>query len=179
MCNRFKSLISSSADKSAKVWTFGAESSKIDKTLTGHSHSVFCATFAPGGKIVANMATYGTRTLLVPSMDHNLYAIDLFTGEQTLFPPGRQTHLADIADGTTSTLMIVEAGEAVPWTKPDDLPYDPNKPVPKLGLHYPGGFMVLLADGSVRTLPPTVDEKTLRALITRNGGEEIDPDKIP
>ena len=33
-----KSLISASADKSAKVWTFGAESSKLEKTLSGHSH---------------------------------------------------------------------------------------------------------------------------------------------
>src|SRR5207244_6833509 len=48
-----KSEITVSADKAANVWTFGAESSKIDKTLTGHNHQVFCGTFAPGGKIAA------------------------------------------------------------------------------------------------------------------------------
>jgi hypothetical protein len=29
--------------------------------------------------------------------------------------------------------MVVEAAEAVPWTKPADLPYDPKQPLPKLG----------------------------------------------
>jgi outer membrane protein assembly factor BamB len=38
--------------------------------------------FLTGGPISASMATYGTRTLLVPSKDHNIYAIDLFTGDK-------------------------------------------------------------------------------------------------
>src|SRR5262249_27686727 len=41
--------------------------------------------------------------------------------------------LTAIPDGTSNTLGVVEAGEAVPWTKPDELPYDPKAPLPKLG----------------------------------------------
>jgi hypothetical protein len=37
--------------------------------------------FRTGGPIGLGLAGYGTRVLLVPSADHNLYAIDLFTAE--------------------------------------------------------------------------------------------------
>jgi hypothetical protein len=101
----------------------------------------------------------------------------VLVGGGALFDAGpKGPRLADVTDGLSNTLMVVEGADPVTWTKPDDLTYDPNKPPPKLGLHYPGGFIVLIGDGSVRTLPPTVDEKTLRALITRAGGERIPPD---
>lgn len=37
--------------------------------------------YRTGGPISASMGTYGTRTLLVPSGDNDVYAIDLFNGE--------------------------------------------------------------------------------------------------
>jgi hypothetical protein len=70
--------------------------------------------------------------------------------------------------------MIVEAGEAVPWTKPEELPYDPDKPLPKLGGLWKTGFHVAMCDGDVRNVKKTVDETTLRRFITRNGGEVVD-----
>ena len=82
---------------------------------------------------------------------------------------------AEFPDGTSNTLMIVQAGKPVPWTKPEDLPYDAKKPLPKLGGHTPGGFHAAFCDGSVRFLPHKIQESVLRALITRNGGETIDP----
>ncbi len=45
--------------------------------------------FATGGPISASMGTFGTRTLLIPSEDRNLYAVDLFTAEaKWTFPSG-------------------------------------------------------------------------------------------
>lgn len=45
--------------------------------------------FATGGPIEATIATHGVRTLLVPSTDKSLYAIDLFTGlEKWAIPTG-------------------------------------------------------------------------------------------
>jgi hypothetical protein len=80
-------------------------------------------------------------------------------------------------DGTSNTIMIAEAGDPVIWTKPDDLPYDPAKPLPKLGNAWnPAGFLVALADGSVRSISPTISEKTMRAAITAAGGETLGPD---
>jgi hypothetical protein len=80
-------------------------------------------------------------------------------------------------DGTSNTIMVAEAGEAVIWTKPDDLFYDPQKPLPKLGNVWNRlGFTVAMADGSVRLVRPTVTEKTLRAAITAAGQEILGPD---
>ena len=69
--------------------------------------------------------------------------------------------------------MIVEAADAVPWTKPEDLPFDPEKPLPKLGAEFPDIFNAAFCDGSVHALAKKIDDNTLRALITRNGGEVV------
>jgi prepilin-type processing-associated H-X9-DG protein len=67
----------------------------------------------------------------------------------------------------------------VPWTRPDDLPYAPDQPLPKLGGLFPNGFNAAFADGSVRFINRDTDEAVLRALITWNGGEQIDRAKWP
>jgi hypothetical protein len=76
-------------------------------------------------------------------------------------------------DGLDQTILVVEAAEAVPWTKPDELLYDPNKPVPPLGGYFNDSFLVVFASGFEYPLPRRIKEQTLRALITRNGGERI------
>ena len=69
--------------------------------------------------------------------------------------------------------MVVEAGEAVVWTKPDDLIYDGVMPVPQLG-GPSGRFMTLMGDGSVRTVRRAqLNDATLRGMITIGGGEVI------
>jgi hypothetical protein len=85
----------------------------------------------------------------------------------------------DFPDGSTCTILLVEAAEAVPWTKPVDVAFVPDKPLPKFGGLLKHGFSAVFADGSVRFLSKDIKEKTLRALITRNGGEVIDPRDYP
>ncbi len=79
-----------------------------------------------------------------------------------------------ISDGTSNTLMVVEAGEAVPWYKPDVLAYDGKLPLPQLGDKDADSFLAAMADASVRIFKPSkLGEKTLRAMITCFGGEVL------
>lgn len=106
-----------------------------------------------------------------------------FSGPSTLMPPPREkgkaglalpgTKIAAISDGTSNTFLAAEAADPVMWTKPDELEYNATKPVPKLGGIFEGGFNAAMCDGAVRFLPSTIDDKTLRALITINNGENV------
>ena len=85
------------------------------------------------------------------------------------------TRMADIIDGTSNTIMVVEASdeEAVIWTKPDDFEPDEKNPLKGLVGVRPGGFLAALCDGSVRFIAETIDLETLRRLFTRNDGKPI------
>ncbi len=87
-----------------------------------------------------------------------------------------KTSFANITDGTSNTIMVAEAAEAVDWAKPADMAFDAKKPLPKLGGHSPGGYSVLMGDGSVRFIRDTVNPKTLLAAITIDGGEVFNID---
>jgi hypothetical protein len=89
----------------------------------------------------------------------------VFTGEQTLFPDGRQTRLEDF-DGTAKTLLVVEAFQAVPWTKPVDLPWGPDQPLPMLGGIFQDGFQAAFVNGAAtQYFPRKFPPEQLRALI--------------
>jgi len=79
----------------------------------------------------------------------------------------------DITDGTSNTILAVAADRGVPWTKPEDIPYGPEKALPQFGFVSEPGFHALFADGAVTYLSKATDEATLRTLITRAGGEPI------
>ncbi len=108
----------------------------------------------------------------------------VFLGRGTAFegPDGLRLG-ADFPDGTADTILLVEAAEAVPWTKPADLAYDADRPLPPLGGLFTGtsrfslfganrakGFHAAFVDGSIRFLTTPVNEKALRQAIVRNDG---------
>lgn len=96
-------------------------------------------------------------------------------GNGAAFSAERPTKLEDIKDGASKTIMVVEVDEqhAVIWTQPEDWPFDPQAPAKGLGRFFDRGFHAAFCDGSVRFLPKTIDEKTLKALFTRAGGEVV------
>jgi hypothetical protein len=104
-------------------------------------------------------------------------ACHVLVGKGTAFEGQEGLRLpADFPDGTCNTLLLVEAGEPVPWTKPEDLPYDPEGPLPDLRGLFHDGFRSCMADGSLRFVRKGTSESALRVAITRNGGEAQAPD---
>ncbi|MBC8872564.1 MAG: DUF1559 domain-containing protein [Planctomycetes bacterium] len=93
------------------------------------------------------------------------------TSNGTVFSIEEGTRIRDISDGTSNTILLVEAKREIPWTKPEDIPYDPDKKIPQLGGFEEKTFLTAFCDGSVRTIVQSVSEKTLRALITIADGQ--------
>jgi hypothetical protein len=74
--------------------------------------------------------------------------------------------------GEEGFISVVEGGEAVPWSKPVDLPYHPEEPLPKLGGLFRRGFHALSLAGDVQFISlPIKDEAKVRSQIAKLGRE--------
>jgi RNA polymerase sigma factor (sigma-70 family) len=99
-------------------------------------------------------------------------------GTGAVWQPRHSLRLIDILDGTSNTILLVEAAAAVPWTKPEDLPYVTDQALPKFGGLFGGDFHALFADGAVKFLSAKGDEEQLRLAIMPADGLTIDFDKL-
>ncbi|MEX0718324.1 MAG: DUF1559 domain-containing protein [Planctomycetaceae bacterium] len=95
-----------------------------------------------------------------------------FVGPGAIFEEGEEIAISKITDGTTNTIALVAAAEAVPWTKPADVEVAPDKPLPKFagGMIDDGLVTFAFANGSVKTVSRWLDEDSLRACILRDDG---------
>ena len=118
---------------------------------------------------------YGCPSHTPPGSTSTAYVT--ITGSNTALGDGKCVPLRDINDGTSNTLMVIEAcGLNIPWMKPQDIDAatvkgvgDPNGASSK----HTGGAHVLMADGAVRFVSNNIDPKIYKALISRDGGEQI------
>ncbi len=88
-----------------------------------------------------------------------------FEGQQGLKVPG------GFRKGFWDTILVVEAGPPVPWTKPEDLAYDPDGPLPDLRGLFRDGFRALLGRGDVRFVWKETSEARIRWAISRDSQE--------
>jgi hypothetical protein len=98
----------------------------------------------------------------------------VLVGATTMFPPtGEGVKLSEITDGTSNTVMLVEAKRDVPWTRPDDILYSPDQPLPELGGFHNGIISAAFADGSAQTIKQQTDETVLRRMIEKADGQPV------
>ncbi|HEV3302822.1 MAG TPA: DUF1559 domain-containing protein [Planctomycetaceae bacterium] len=110
----------------------------------------------------------------------------LVTGPGTIFPKDASLPIKDITDGTSSTILAVEAaGLRIVWSEPRDFdvsrdPIGFNLPGSALGQspgllssYHPGLANLLMADGRVMLVGSNIDPTILRSLTTAAGNETI------
>ena len=104
----------------------------------------------------------------------------MVTGAGTVGEGSTPTKIAQIKDGTSNTIMVVEAsGRGVNWLEPRDWDTSRGDFSVNEGMgtgiesEHLGTANVLFCDGSVQSMDAWVDPDDLKALTTRDGGENV------
>lgn len=105
-------------------------------------------------------------------------------GPGLLFDPARVNRIADVANGLSNTIAIVEStgpqGAGIPWMAPADLDLDTMNPVingipgPAIASTHAHGAGILTADGAAHFIKEGISAQTLRAMLTI-AGDDVDP----
>ena len=110
-------------------------------------------------------------------------------GPHTAFQEGRGVSIDEFKDGPSATVLLAEAANSVPWTSPHDLHYQPapwfpppknderdlanEGLVPQFTNRHANTFNILRADGSAGPFRSPNRGNALRALLTRDGMENV------
>jgi Protein of unknown function (DUF1559) len=121
-------------------------------------------------KFLAKMPNIYKSTRAKAAADETFYRV--FVGNGAMFDKKERVGFNKITDGLSNTIMAIEAGESVPWTKPDELEYDP-KNLPELGGILNGNFHALFGDGYVRYFRKGKKAESLRRMIGRDDGQVV------
>lgn len=102
----------------------------------------------------------------------------VFKGPNAPFGRGVAPRLsASFPDGASNTILVVEATDTVPWTKPADIAFDRTKAVPDFGKAFGKKPLAVLVDGSTRMLDLiTISEMTLKNAIDPADGFPLGAD---
>ncbi|MEW4570091.1 DUF1559 domain-containing protein [Tautonia sp. JC769] len=108
------------------------------------------------------------------------YALGHYSGNARLLGGEVPRSLEDVTDGSSGTILAGEVGTGfLPWGSPAQW-RDPalgiNRSARGFGGPFPGGANFLFADGSVRFVKETVDDRVLETLSTPSGHEPIPHD---
>ena len=94
-------------------------------------------------------------------------------GFPTAFSKTSGVRFADILDGTSNTIAVIEAKRDIPWTKPDDIVFDPAFAKPAIDSYSKEGFQAAFCDGAVKFISNKVEPKILQFMIMPQDGNPI------
>lgn len=98
----------------------------------------------------------------------------LVVGVNTLFPIGSPMKPQDITDGSSQTILVVEALNLThEWTKPIDIINGGSSPI-SMGGNHRKGFTAASADGSPLWIPDETSPVLINSLITPAGNDTVD-----
>lgn len=106
----------------------------------------------------------GHTRIRLPQIEGSLWAGD-----------GPPRKFQDVTDGLSNTIgaAIAPPSAAVAWSKPEPWQLDESNLLESF-FGDQQSTIVMLLDGSVRTLPRTIGAETLRAMLTHQGGEAFE-----
>ncbi len=87
----------------------------------------------------------------------------VLVGPGTLFDPERPQGESRLPDREADTLLLIQAAKKVPWTKPEDVLWSPENPVPALGPQR----LVVTADLTPWRVPERIAAEPFADLATR------------
>ncbi|MEC8556369.1 MAG: hypothetical protein VXZ82_15270 [Planctomycetota bacterium] len=89
----------------------------------------------------------------------------------------KQFKLDELRDDPTTTILVSKVLARISWISPEDVVLNPAESLPKLSGRYPVAWRVAMADRSVQRIPSETSDATLRAMMTRDGGEVVEKNK--
>lgn len=121
-------------------------------------------------------STYKAPWTKVIDVPDNHTTLRVFVGPGAAFEWNRGLSIKDdFPDGIENTLLYVESGPPVPWTKPEEIAFDPNCVIQLRGLFRNGSRSGTVDSRGYKMIRDDIDSRRLRASITRNGGESDEP----
>ena len=106
-------------------------------------------------------------------------------GPSTMWPLQGERRLQDIVDGLPETLLLIEStASRTHWMAPNDIRFNDiistksSAGTPLFSGNHKRDAVCVFADGHGSFLDAALSADTVKAMLTVNGGEKIDPDAV-
>lgn len=99
----------------------------------------------------------------------------MLTGPKGALDTESSWHIQDLSnrDGTSKTIIAVEAKQNIHWAHPVDIALAPEDKIPSFGGYHKGGFNAMFADASIQFVDENTSPEVVWKLFTADGGESI------